>query len=84
MKKGEALKIKIRLFATLRHYAPNGEGSEFEIIHQGNLKVSNLYKLLEIPNTIDAVILLNGRHADSETIMSNGDEIVLYPTIAGG
>ncbi len=46
--------------------------------------VCAVYEALGFPDTIEAVILVNGHHAAEDTPLSDGDTLTLYPTMAGG
>ena len=77
------MKIKLRLFSTLRKYAPEGEdGSEREVA-QGS-RVGEVMAGLGIPPETMAVILVNGLLADQDKELAPGDELVLFPPVEGG
>ena len=78
------MKIKVSLFATLRPYAPKGHGNAFELALNAGSTAGAVFESLEIPASVETVILVNGRHADRETRLVAGDTVTLYPTIAGG
>ena len=46
--------------------------------------VRAVYDALGFPDNIEAVILVNGRHAIEDTPLTDGDTLTLYPTMAGG
>jgi molybdopterin converting factor small subunit len=77
------MKIKIRLFSTLKRYLPEGkDGSEREIPERS--RVGEVMTGLGIPKATMAVILVNGRLADGDKELSPGDELVLFPPVEGG
>ena len=78
------MKVRVRLYATLRHYAPEGDGNDFELEFNPGSTVGAIYESLGISDNIEAVILINGRHATRDTRLMADDTITLYPTIAGG
>jgi sulfur carrier protein ThiS len=78
------LKVKISLYATLRKYSPDGKGNDFEMEFLKKSTVADLYKLLCIPDNVETVVLVNGGHVTSDSPISAGDKITLYPTITGG
>jgi sulfur-carrier protein len=77
------MKIEVRLFATLRQYAPAGwDPSVFELA-EGS-RVGNILEGLSIPKDAAKVILVNGRQCDEGQILHDGDRIVIFPPVAGG
>jgi len=77
------MKISLRLFSTLRRYAPEGQnGPEREVA--GGSKVREVMTGLGIPKEAMAVILVNGRLADGDRELCPGDELVLFPPVEGG
>jgi len=78
------MKVNVSLYATLRHYAPDGKRNAFELELNPNSTVGVICESLGIHNHIDAVILVNGRHATGDTRLSADDTVTLYPTITGG
>ena len=78
------MKIKIRLYATLRRFVPDGEENIFTVEMGAGSTVKAAMKCLGIPSDVDAVILVNGRYANDDTILSTGDILTLYPKMVGG
>ena len=78
------MKISVNLYATLRRYAPDGRGRHIELSIPAKATAGNVYEVLGIPENIDTVLLINGRHADKNTQLKAWDAITLYPTITGG
>ena len=82
-RKGRTMKIRLRLFSTLRRYAPEGKnGLEREVAERS--RVGEVMTGLGIPKETMAVILVNGRLADGDRELSPGDELVLFPPVEGG
>lgn len=46
--------------------------------------VQNIIDALQIPVTLLGIILINGVHADAETILHEGDTLMLLPLLEGG
>lgn len=78
------MKIRVSLFANLRQYAPEGEDGVFEIELDSGGTAGRLIETLEVPSTVQKVILVNGRHADEDTQLADGDAVTLFPTMEGG
>ena len=74
------MKVKIKLFATLRNYGP--EEQEAELPEGATLE--DAIKLLNLPEKIPLLRIVNGEHRDLTHSLKEGDEIALFPPIAGG
>jgi len=74
------MKVEIKLFASLRKYSLPPEEME---LAEGTT-VGNLLKRIGIPPSEVAVALVNGRHAENELALNDGETIALFPPIAGG
>ena len=46
--------------------------------------VQNIIDALQIPVKLLGIILINGVHADAETILHEGDTLMLLPLLEGG
>ena len=80
------MKIKVKLYADLRQFAPPGTGlgEAFEVqLQEGTLE--ELLSLLDIPKERTRLVLVNGvHHTDSRNPFVTGDLVVLFPPIGGG
>ena len=72
--------IEVRLFATFR------EGREkIQYFDPTNFQsTGEIVKKLEIHPEEVAILLVNGRHRDLETPVSDGDVVALFPPVGGG
>jgi molybdopterin synthase sulfur carrier subunit len=74
------MQITVKLHASLRPYgksdSPNGL---FPLETSENTNIREVIRELGIPPEKVRMILLNGRGVDSESILSNGDRIALFP-----
>jgi sulfur-carrier protein len=74
------MQITVKLHASLRPYGrSNSNGGLFPLETREKATVREVLLELGIPPEKVRMILLNGRGADSETILSNGDRIALFP-----
>lgn len=79
------MEIEVKLFATLRDYLPKGSGRfscKMEI--DGQTRVDEILKRLNIPEEIPKIILVNGIHAKKEQTLKEGDVVSIFPPVAGG
>ena len=77
------MKIEVRLFATLRRYAPGGRDPSVFELPEGS-RVGHVLEGLSIPKDATTVILVNGRQSDEGRLLHDGDRIVIFPPVAGG
>jgi molybdopterin converting factor small subunit len=79
------MNVQIKLFATFRRYLPPGtQGSAVEVEVPAGTPVSQVLSQFEIPDQESFVILVNGRGADPEQVLNEGDAIAVFPAMAGG
>ncbi|MEW5819801.1 MAG: MoaD/ThiS family protein [Cyanobacteriota bacterium] len=72
--------IKIKLFATLQN-------NRFEINNfecSTETTVAEIINMLNIPERDIAIIFINNKHAEFNTILKNNDTLALFPPVGGG
>ncbi|MCX7708351.1 MAG: MoaD/ThiS family protein [Clostridia bacterium] len=74
------MKIKVRLFATLR----DGRGKEVEVERGESFSTLDILEELKIRREEVALFLINGRDGSFETQLSEGDVVSLFPPVGGG
>ena len=74
------MKIKVKLFATLRK--ERFDEKDLEIDNGSDIEY--LLKKIQLKKEEIAIIFINGKHADLNTVISDGDDIALFPPIGGG
>jgi molybdopterin converting factor small subunit len=75
--------IRVHLFAYLAKYSPTGK-EKFNLDLGPETAVGQILEKLGIPPDIEKRVLVNGRHADPTTRLSEGDDVFIYPPAAGG
>lgn len=73
-------KLEIRLFATLRNHRSGSMNLECA----AGAPIGAILDQLNIPETDAAIILVNGRHGDLDTVPEDGDVVALFPPVGGG
>jgi molybdopterin synthase sulfur carrier subunit len=74
------IKVTVKLFATLQL-------DRFEIREEefaDGLTVNEVMQKYGLTEKQVLLILINGRHADYETVLTDGDTVALFPPIGGG
>lgn len=74
------MKVNVKLFATLREGRFKEESAEM----QDNSRVMDVIQKYNLPFEEVAICLVNGRDADNERILQNGDTVALFPPVGGG
>jgi sulfur carrier protein len=74
------MKVIVKLFATLRK--ERGDGAELTLSEGSTLR--DVLDVLEIKPEQASILFVNGRHADLDQFISDGDVISIFPPIGGG
>jgi molybdopterin synthase sulfur carrier subunit len=77
--------LTILLAATLRKYVPGYDaavGHEMEIAH--GISVRDVAHRLLIPAEEVKLIMVNGIHADWETVLKGNERVAFFPPVGGG
>ena len=77
------MQVHVDTYANLRQYSPAGQRS-FDLTLYSGATVSCIIDALNIPRTVNIVILVNGRHAAKDTRLKADDKITLFPPMEGG
>jgi sulfur-carrier protein len=79
------MRVSVKLFATLTHYGPNVRAAEpFEVDLPDNAKVIDVINSLHIPPVEAHVVFINNIIVQHETHITVGDNIGIFPQVAGG
>ncbi|HXW67974.1 MAG TPA: MoaD/ThiS family protein [Dissulfurispiraceae bacterium] len=74
------MKVKIKLFASLRQFGP----SEQEVCLPDNATIEDAVTLLKLPEKFPLLKIVNGEHRTAKHPLNDGDELALFPPVAGG
>jgi molybdopterin converting factor small subunit len=79
------MQVRVKLFATLcRHFSNALPGIPFEVEMPERATLSDLVSLLKLPQEEVRVFFVNGRARPLEWRLGPGDEVGIFPLIAGG
>ena len=79
------MKVTAHLHTILQRQTPEGLIRRLEVELPGGSRVADLLLKLEIMLPLDALLLaVNGRVADPEQILKEGDQVNIMPAISGG
>ncbi len=77
--------VRVKLFATLRELFPDlGIGEPMEVKLPDGASVSDLIEKLEIPPDEVKLVYVNGRLRSMDYVLSEGDEVGIFPPVGGG
>ncbi len=78
------MKIKVKVFATLRKYAPDASSGEQELELTEAATVGQVLDELKIPQEEVAFVFVNSVQQKMDKPLAQGDELGIFPPIAGG
>jgi molybdopterin converting factor small subunit len=74
------MNVKVKLFASLRTFGPDEQVIELSEL----TTVEDVVQMLKIPGTIRLLRIVNGEHRPADHVLTDGDDLALFPPIAGG
>jgi molybdopterin converting factor small subunit len=74
------MNVKIKLFASLRKFGPD----EQVVALPENATIDDAVNSLNLPGKIALLKIVNGEHRPATYPLKDGDELALFPPIAGG
>ncbi len=74
------MKVKVKLFASLRTFGPDEQVLEVPT----QTTIDDVIHILRIPGTIRLLRIVNGEHRPADHRLLDNDELALFPPIAGG
>jgi sulfur carrier protein ThiS len=78
------IKVSVTLFADLRRFAPPGQdGSQSQELPAG-ATVADALDAAGIPADEEVTAALNGERAERESVLHDGDGLVLFSQMEGG
>ncbi len=79
------MQVHVKLFATLTRYFRNAApGTPFDIEVADGATVADLVNQLKLPHEEVKVFYINGRARPIDWLLEPGDEVGIFPLVAGG
>jgi molybdopterin converting factor small subunit len=78
--------VEIKIFSTLKRYVAESDmlvGDNRWEIPEG-ITACELGKKLKIPEKEIKIILINGRKANDDHVLNEGDSVYIFPLLMGG
>ena len=76
------LKLKVKLVSIFAKYAKEAEDGHTWV--DGPARIRDLAEYLELPMKRVRIVTVNGKQGDLETVLSDGDEVYIFPPAIGG
>jgi molybdopterin converting factor small subunit len=74
------MKVKVKLFASLRAFGPDEQVLELP----SGTTIDGVIDSFKFPGTIRLLRIVNGEHRPADHVLQDGDDLALFPPIAGG
>ncbi len=80
------MKVHVKLFASLGRFTPQDElpGTPFEVELPASSTLQDLMRHLQLPPDEIKVCFVNARIQPPDFVLSEGDEIGIFPPVGGG
>jgi molybdopterin synthase sulfur carrier subunit len=79
------MRVRVKLFVTLsRYFGDVTAGTPFEIEAPDGATLADLVNQLKLPREEVNVVFVNGRSRSMDWVLGPGDEIGIFPLVAGG
>jgi molybdopterin converting factor small subunit len=79
------MKVKVQLYAILSKYLPKNANNKMAILEVAEgTSVQWVLSELTIPENMPKILLVNGRNAELDRVLTEGDTVSVFPPIAGG
>jgi sulfur-carrier protein len=79
------MNVEVALYATLSKHLPPGSGQRKALITaREGATVREIMLQLGIPQEHPNVLLVNGKQANPDTILKDGETLAVFPPLAGG
>ncbi len=78
------MKVKVKLFATLRNHLKDNKSGVCMLEFDGSATVQEAIDLMNLPEDIPRIILVNGVQKGFDEALADSDTLSIFPPVAGG
>ena len=79
------MRVQIKLIDIFRDFLPPGVSfSDFRLEFQEGATIGDIFVRLAIPGDLQRFIFCNGRAADADQLLNDGDVVAIFSPIFGG
>lgn len=76
--------VRLTLFADLKRYLPKGQSGSLAFALSTGATVATLLAKAGIPQSEEITVGLNGNQGARDSVLHDGDEVVLFSPMEGG
>lgn len=79
------MQVHVKLHASLRKYLPAGALDDTVVLDlPPGARVGDVVAALGIPTNHAKIALVNGQQSDFDAVLQGGEQVSLFPPLAGG
>ena len=78
------MEINVKLFATLRKYLPDESNQQLPLELADGATIRQVLDQLGVPTSAVAFVFVNSKRQELDEPLSHGDELGVFPPMAGG
>jgi molybdopterin converting factor small subunit len=78
------MRIEVRLYATLRRYAPSAAEGVLNVDVPAGSKASDVIARIRVNADEVHIVMINGVSSPPDQVLAEGDRLGLFPAIGGG
>jgi molybdopterin synthase sulfur carrier subunit len=79
------INVRVRLYATLRHYQPGlGIGESLAVELPDGATVGDLLRKLAVPLDEVKILFVNSLFGTEGQVLADGDDVGVFPAVGGG
>jgi len=78
------MKVQVKLFAMLRKYAPDASIHKYGLELAQGTTIRQVLEQLGVPEPEVAFVFVNSKRQKLDEPLTDGDELGIFPPIAGG
>ncbi len=78
------MRVQVKLFAILRKYVPPGSPANQDLDLADGSTIRQVLQQLDVPEPEVAFVFVNSKRQKLDEPLSHGDELGIFPPMAGG
>ena len=79
------MRVEVRFYANLSRYATGGTKDETVTLETATgSTVANVLRQIGVPDDVETTVLIDGRHAQPDSLVGDGDHLDVFPPMSGG
>ena len=84
-KKVRPMRVEVRFYANLIRYATEeSKDDSVTIKAAAGSTVADVLSQIGVPDDVETTTLIEGRHAQLDSVVGNGDHLDVFPPMSGG